>query len=76
MSAFARLLADDTPDLTPGNVTKNVTEAFHEAELVEEHHIFDAQAALLWNVTIMGCLLLAYFVKRFRIYYLPGRYVE
>jgi hypothetical protein len=75
MSAFARSLADDTPDVT-GNVTMNVTESFHEAELVEEEHIFDAQAALVLNVTIIGCLLLAYFVKRFRIYSLPGRYVE
>jgi len=49
----------------------NITESFIEAEKAEEEHEFDAQAAFTLNVTIIGCLLLAYVVKRFRIYSLP-----
>jgi len=37
----------------------------------EEEHEFDARTAFLINVTLIGCLLLAYYVKRFRIYSLP-----
>jgi hypothetical protein len=61
------------------NVTEtatNLTESFKEAEQAEEEHEFDAISALALNVTIIGCLLLAYFVKKFRIYYLPERYVR
>ena len=42
---------------------------------VEEKHESDAITVLLMNVTIIGCLLLAYYVKQYRIYYLPERYV-
>jgi len=49
----------------------NITESFKEAEKAEEEHEFDAEAAFTLNVTIIGCLLLAYVVKRFRIYSLP-----
>lgn len=49
----------------------NLTESFIEAELAEEEHAFDARSALALNLVIIGCLLLAYFVKKFRIYYLP-----
>jgi hypothetical protein len=38
---------------------------------VQEAHEYDALTALLLTVTLIGCLLLAYYVKRFRIYYLP-----
>jgi hypothetical protein len=54
----------------------NLTESFKEAEQAEEEHEFDAISALALNVAIIGCLLLAYFVKKFRIYYLPERYVR
>lgn len=43
---------------------------------VEEIHETDAITVLLMNVTIIGCLLLAYYVKRYKIYYLPERYVR
>ena len=49
----------------------NITESFIEAEKANEAHEFDAEAAFILNVTIMVCLLLAYVVKRFRIYSLP-----
>jgi len=43
---------------------------------VEEVHNSDAYTSLLLNVTLIGCLLLAYYVKSNRIYSLPERYVE
>lgn len=49
----------------------NITESFIEAEKAEQEHEFDAQAAFTLNLTIIGCLLLAYAVKKFRIYSLP-----
>lgn len=51
----------------------NLTESFIEAEQKEEEHEFDAISALLLNLVIIGCLLMAYFVKKFRMYYLPER---
>jgi hypothetical protein len=53
--------------------TLNLTDSFIQAELAEEEHEFDAVSALLLNLVIIGCLLMAYFVKKFRIYYLPER---
>jgi hypothetical protein len=53
----------------------NLTETYHIAELVEEEHVFDALSALALNVTMVGCLLLAYFVKKYKIYCLTERYV-
>lgn len=49
----------------------NITESFIEAEKAEEEHEFDAEAAFTLNLTIIACLLLAYMVKKFRIYSLP-----
>jgi sodium/hydrogen exchanger 8 len=49
----------------------NATASFHEAELVEEEHVFDAISSLVLNITLIACLLMAYFVRRFRMYYLP-----
>lgn len=40
-------------------------------DIAEEEHENDAMTALLINVTLIVCLLLAYYVKRFRIYSLP-----
>ena len=48
----------------------NLTDSFIEAELIEEEHVFDANASLALNFTLITCLLLAYFVKKFKIYYL------
>lgn len=41
----------------------------------EEKHNSDAYTSLLLNVTLIGCLLLAYYVKVNRIYSLPERCV-
>jgi sodium/hydrogen exchanger 8 len=46
----------------------NATISFEQAE---ELHEYDALTTLLLNITITTCLLLAYYVKKFRIYYLP-----
>lgn len=40
-------------------------------EIAEEEHTYDAVTTLFINITLIGCLLLAYYVKKFRIYYLP-----
>lgn len=42
-----------------------------ELEIAEEEHEYDAVTAVLINVTLITCLLLAYYVKRFRVYSLP-----
>ena len=44
---------------------------FAVLEQAETEHSSDAYTALLLNVTLIACLLAAYYVKRFRIYYLP-----
>ena len=64
-------LPTEFPSLANDTVVVNITESFKEAEKAEAEHAFDAQAAFTLNVTIIGCLLLAYVVKRFRIYSLP-----
>ena len=48
----------------------NLTDSYIEAELAEEVHVFDANASLALNATLIVCLLLAYYVKKFKIYYL------
>ena len=55
---------NDSPTITP--VTNETA-----LEIAEEEHAYDAVTSLLLNVTLIGCLLLAYYVKRFRIYSLP-----
>lgn len=37
----------------------------------EEKHDFDAYSSTILNVTLIACLLLAYYVKQYRLYYLP-----
>lgn len=59
-----------TPSAAPTDFI-NKTDGFVQAELAEEEHEFDAISALVLNITIIFCLLLAYFVKRYQIYYLP-----
>lgn len=49
----------------------NETKVIAEIKAPEEEHEFDAYTALLINVTIIGCILLAYYVKAHRIYFLP-----
>lgn len=43
---------------------------------VENEHEMDAITVLLMNVTLIGCLLLAYYVRQHKIYHLPERYVN
>ena len=49
----------------------NITESIKQAEKAEEEHEFDAISALALNLVIIGCLLLAYCVKKYRLYSLP-----
>mmetsp|Transcript_58111 Transcript_58111/g.123246 ORF Transcript_58111/g.123246 Transcript_58111/m.123246 type:complete len:566 (-) Transcript_58111:5-1702(-) len=42
-----------------------------DIDAAEETHQFDADAALLLNITLICCTLLAYYVKRHKIYFLP-----
>ena len=37
----------------------------------DKEHAYDAVTTLLLNVTLIICLLAAYYVKRFRLYHLP-----
>lgn len=60
----------EVPSVAP-SIYVNLTDGFVQAELAEEEHEFDAISALVLNCTLIVCLLLAYFVKRYRIYYLP-----
>lgn len=41
----------------------------------EEVHEEDAYAAVFLNVTLIGCVLLSYCIKKYRIYYIPERWV-
>jgi sodium/hydrogen exchanger 8 len=60
-----RLTKEDSSTIV---ASSNATEAYEKAE---EEHAFDAVTSLFINLTIIGCLILAYYVKKFRIYYLP-----
>mmetsp|Transcript_26195 Transcript_26195/g.57371 ORF Transcript_26195/g.57371 Transcript_26195/m.57371 type:complete len:430 (-) Transcript_26195:731-2020(-) len=53
------------------SIVIDITESFIEAEKAEKEHEFDAEAAFTLNLTIISCLLLAYAIKKFRIYSLP-----
>mmetsp|Transcript_12854 Transcript_12854/g.19951 ORF Transcript_12854/g.19951 Transcript_12854/m.19951 type:complete len:599 (+) Transcript_12854:125-1921(+) len=61
-----------SPSISPQNYTESPTLVdavpFEDAE---EEHIFDAFAAVYLTITLIGCLLFAYYVKQYRIYYLP-----
>lgn len=51
------------------NVTNiTIIENFDAPEVTHES---DAYETLILNITLIGCLLLAYYVKFYRIYYLP-----
>ena len=53
------------------SIVTDIKESFIEAEKAEKEHEFDAEAAFTLNLTIIACLLLAYAIKKFRIYSLP-----
>ncbi|KAL3911398.1 MAG: hypothetical protein SGILL_007297, partial [Bacillariaceae sp.] len=71
VNGTSNLTSSPTMAPTVNATTINITETFIEAEKAEEEHEFDAQAAFILNLTIICCLLLAYAVKKFRIYSLP-----
>lgn len=62
-----RMLQSNTGDL----IVSNETSDEDVLVLAEEEHTFDAEASLLLNLMLIACLMIAYYVKRFRIYYLP-----
>ena len=76
-NAAKRLLAeaageqDDYPDDASSGAGGNFTNTTDALVVAEEEHAHDAITTLYLNVTIIGCLLLAYYVKKFRVYYLP-----
>ena len=63
-------LLSELADSQIENVTKNTT-LMEDFDAPEVTHESDAYETLLLNVTLIGCLLLAYYVKFYRIYYLP-----
>ena len=52
------------------NSTDNTT-ALENFDAPEETHDFDAYSSTILMVTLIACLLLAYYVKQYRLYYLP-----
>lgn len=60
----------ETPNPTSEPTLVNETQTT-ALQIAEEEHEYDAVTAVLINLTLIGCLLLAYYVKRFRIYSLP-----
>ena len=46
---------------------------YESVETAEEVHEEDAYAAVFLNVTLIVCILLAYYIKMNRIYFLPER---
>ena len=67
-----RIMDEDGPvETTTSTMTKELNDTMAEYVQEEEEHVYDAVTSLLLNVTIIGCLVFAYYVKKFRIYYLP-----
>ena len=46
---------------------------YESIDNAEEVHEEDAYAAVFLNVTLIGCVLLAYYIKKNRIYFIPER---
>lgn len=67
-------LAASMPSTSPTSYVDPNATVVDFAE-VEIEHETDAITVLLMNVTIIGCLLLAYYVRQHKIYHLPERYV-
>ena len=61
-----RELATTAPSISPAPTVELIEDA-------EEVHEGDAYAAVFLNFTLIVCVLLAYYVKKNRIYYLPER---
>ena len=40
---------------------------------VQDEHENDALSTLLINATLIACVLAAYFIKKHKVYYLPGK---
>lgn len=68
----AQAASSSSPSLAP-SMAPTVNGTVADFEEVEEVHELDAVTLLLMNATIIGCLLLAYYVRQYRIYYLPER---
>lgn len=67
MAWFDDMEGDD--DASVFNETTN--DAMEDYVQEEEAHEYDSLASLLLNITIIGCLIMAYYVKKFKIYFLP-----
>lgn len=66
-------VAPITPSLAPTVAPHTANGTANDFQEVEEVHEVDAITVLLMNATIIGCLLLAYYVKKYRVYFLPER---
>eukprot|EP00594_Rhizosolenia_setigera_P001998 CAMPEP_0178944874 /NCGR_PEP_ID=MMETSP0789-20121207/3405_1 /TAXON_ID=3005 /ORGANISM="Rhizosolenia setigera, Strain CCMP 1694" /LENGTH=546 /DNA_ID=CAMNT_0020624669 /DNA_START=55 /DNA_END=1695 /DNA_ORIENTATION=+ len=53
------------------NVSETPTNPPTIVDKIEKEHEFDAEAALILNAILIGCVLLSYYIKVNRIYYLP-----
>lgn len=61
--------ANDTIIIVTNNPTASPT--IEDIDAAEETHQFDANAALLLNITLICCTMLAYYVKKNKLYFLP-----
>lgn len=81
MMSFTRSLTDesamgnDTNDASNTNQTTTVMESnstdIEQLEKAEEEHEYDAVTTLFLNLCLICCLMLSYYVKKFRIYSFP-----
>jgi Na+/glutamate symporter len=68
-AASIRWDAEVTTSDAIANSTNVTTAANFNAP--EEMHDTDAYSTTILNITLIACLLLAYYVKQYRLYYLP-----
>ena len=61
----------DTVIQKDANATLNETAIMEDFDAPAEVHDFDAYSTTILNLTLIACLLLAYFVKQRRWYFLP-----
>ncbi len=68
------IITDDIAHIenNPSNSSSNFVDYYYDDELIHES---DAYAAVFLNITLIGCVMLAYYIKKNRIYYVPERYV-
>jgi hypothetical protein len=59
------------PDAANTNTDATTTSTTEILDKAEEEHEYDAVTTLFINLCIICCLLLAYYVKKFRIYSFP-----